>query len=511
MKQSLKTLVWLFCLLLLLIPSDSFSERLQPSNFVYQGAFRLPENYNWGARGLSYYPPGNSGAGSLLVTGFEGLLDDSAYYGEVAIPEPRSEANWENLPMAVFLRQTTAFDGGLIKTTLNTDYVFVSGIQYVPPQGSQTDGKLYGSLNAWYPEGDFGDDSFQTIWFSSLNGSNARGLFFVGPSTAPYHGRKMGDYLFTVPQWYADRYLGGRILVTGRARGTPAGDSPELTTRGGSQGPTLFAFRPRQSDNPAGNSNLDAIPMLYYRVKYPGCAGPDIGLGGQPVDCDYPGFSMCDSWTGGGFVESGRKNAILLLGHKGSTNCYYCGDPTDDSECHQTPAPGECTPMCNESRGYHCGPYERQVIFYDTDELGGATQGLSDPWSVLPYATWRPEPFYLGDAHGHACEDVGGMAVDSLGQRVFMVERGLGTENAAVVHVWQTQAAACPQCVGNPVFLEDVTFPSGTNCECVSGTAITIGSGVIVKHGAAVTFRAPIVKLKPGAKFEMGGQVVIKQ
>ena len=426
--------------------SGEVSERLQPGEFQYRGAFRLPDEFNWGAQGLSYYPEGNSGTGSLLVTGSQSPLDASgqacyeestgcqAYFGEIAVPTPQRTANWEDLPVAEFLRTMTAFDGGLVHNL--TPYGFVSGIQYMPRQGSQTTDKIYASLNAWYPEGDFGEDTFPTIWFNELDGSHPRGLFHVGPKSSPYHGRKMGDYLFSVPKWYADQYLGGRILVTGRSRGTPLGEDESLVA-GGSQGPTLFAFHPWQTENP--NGNLDALPMLYYRSQYPGCAGPDIGVGGTSVSCDYPEFTMCDAWTGAGFVENGQKNAILISGLKGTTNCYYCGDPLDDSECRQEPLPGECDLYCNESRGYHCGPYERQVIFYDTDEVGMAAQGQRDPWRVLPYATWRPEEFYLGDAQGHTCSDVGGMAIDSTGRRLFIIERGLGgfeNENAAVVHIW---------------------------------------------------------------------------
>ena len=38
------------------------------------------------------------------------------------------------------------------------------------------------------------------------------------------------------------------------------------------------------------------------------------------------------------------------------------------------------------------------------------------------------------------------MAVDPVGPRVFMIERDLGTENAAVVHVWEykTSPATIP-------------------------------------------------------------------
>lgn len=191
---------------------------------------------------------------------------------------------------------------------------------------------------------------------------------------------------------------------------------------------------------------------------------------------------------------------------------YYCGDPNDDSECSHTPLPGECNRFCDKSRGYHCGPYERQVIFYDTEELGQAAQGIRNPWSVLPYAIWRPEAFYLkGDSQGNVCGDVGGMAVDNAGRRIFMVERGLGTNNAAVVHVWKYTTVPCPECSGDPVVLRNVTFISGTDCECTASTSITIGPGTTVKSGSTVYFLSPIVKVLSGSKFETGAIVRINQ
>ncbi|MBN2556487.1 MAG: hypothetical protein JXA97_11155 [Anaerolineales bacterium] len=420
------------------------ANRLTPDHFTYQGAFRLPEAFAWGALGMSYYPGGGSGSGSLFVTGFQGLLDGggepcyegsrgcNAYFGEVTIPVPAAAADWESLPLADFNQDMAVFDGGLVQT-VHEAYSFVSGIAYV---AGENGGRLYGSLDEWYPEGSFGDDSFPTIWFSHLDGSDAQGMFHVGPEEPPYHGIKMGAYLFTVPQAYADAYLGGRTLVTGRARGTAPPDSEGLTSEGsiagGSQGPTLFAFSPPEQGQTSGN--LDALPMLYYRVRYPGCAGPDIGVGGEPIDCDYPAYSMCDDWTGAAFLQAGDQAAIAIAGLSGATNCYYCGDPVDDSECRTDPLPGECDLTCGESRGYHCGPYTRQVLFYDTEALGQAALGEVDPWSVLPYAVWEPEELYLPNP---CCYNMGGMAFDLEGGRLFLIERGLGgDQNAAVVHVW---------------------------------------------------------------------------
>jgi len=407
------------------------TERLQPADLSYEGAFRLPDSFNWGARGLSYYPDGDGGAGSLLVTGFESLSDPAhpgescwnpdwncyAYFAEVEIPAPAAEANWEDLPEAALITPLTPFDGGLA-STVHREYLFVSDIEYVPHQGSQTSDKLYGSINLWYAEGVVGESTFPTIWFASLNGSGTRGMFHVGPDEAPYHGRKMGAYLFTVPEWYADDYLGGRTLVTGRSRGTPADAFEPVTVRGGSQGPTLFAFHPWQSDDPTGD--LDALPVLYYRVSFPGCAGPNVG---DPAACDYPAFTMCDEWDGGAFADDGTRRAIMLLGYKGlGENCY--DEP-----------PVDCADPCSAAHGYHCQPYERQVIFSDVHELGHSALGNQNPWVVVPYTAWRPAEFYLA---GHTCWNVGGMTFEPQHRRLFMVERGLGVSetNATVVHVW---------------------------------------------------------------------------
>jgi len=81
------------------------------------------------------------------------------------------------------------------------------------------------------------------------------------------------------------------------------------------------------------------------------------------------------------------------------------------------------------------------------------------------------------------------------------------TNASGVTHTLTT----CQQCLNDPVILENEEFSSETDCQCVSSTYITIGSGVIVRNGGKVIFKAPKVNVKSGATFENGSVVKITQ
>ncbi len=376
-------------------PTSAAGGRLAPSDLGYVGAFRLPDAFAWGARGLAYH---HAGAGALLVTGHD---QRPAEFAPVTIPQPVRARQPEQLPVAQLLAPVRPFDGTILEGVADT--AIVGGIEVVPRTGSQRSEKLYGAINNWYG---VTEESHPTVWMSELDGSSPRGPFHVGPRTPDFHGNQSGDFLFQVPSDYAARYLGGRVLVTGKSRGAFHG----------SQGPTLMAFRPFDQDAPSGD--LDAVKMLAYRIKFPACAGPNVG---DPRACDFPGFTMCDQWEGASFVNTPSRNAILIAGRKGLGPNRY-GEPPAGS--------------CGESKGYHCDPYERQVLFFDVDELGAVALGQRPPWSVLPYAVWRPSELLL---QGHTCAEMGGMAYDPWGRRLFMIEKGIGGDNGAVVHVWTAQ------------------------------------------------------------------------
>ena len=70
---------------------------------------------------------------------------------------------------------------------------------------------------------------------------------------------------------------------------------------------------------------------------------------------------------------------------------------------------------------------------------------------------------------------------------------------------------SCPPCSGTVVIVENVTFPSNKNCECIASTSITTGIGVTFESGADVTFMAPKVFLKPGFHVPPTARINIRQ
>lgn len=70
----------------------------------------------------------------------------------------------------------------------------------------------------------------------------------------------------------------------------------------------------------------------------------------------------------------------------------------------------------------------------------------------------------------------------------------------------------CPEskCPSNGI-IDNVTYSSGTNCTCTHATALSIGANVIIRTGATVTFRAPVVTFQPGFHAESGATVTVTQ
>jgi len=117
-------------------------------------------------------------------------------------------------------------------------------------------------------------------------------------------------------------------------------------------------------------------------------------------------------------------DGILIGGSKGlGPTRYGPGEPAD----------------CSQNKGYHCDPFEIQVIFYDPEEIADVLRGQGKPWHLHPYAVWRPS-----DLWRDTCGSLGGIAFDPKGQQLYVVERLAGPNGKSIVHAYRVRDPSPP-------------------------------------------------------------------
>jgi len=199
---------------------------------------------------------------------------------------------------------------------------------------------------------------------------------------------------------WIDTYTPGKSLAAGKA------DGPGLA--GNSYGPALFAVEPPANNtNPENNTVLPATILLHYP------AAPE----NSPQY--FPQWSECDSWEGAVWIDSHEKSAVLFAGTRGrGATCYgeaaACNDP------------------CNNSKGYHCYPYEPEFAFYNPEDLARVAEGKIAPQEVIPYAhVSLTSTFFTSCSYG-----VGGAAFDTNNGILYVLQQN-GED--PIVHVWKVQ------------------------------------------------------------------------
>ncbi|RMH04075.1 MAG: hypothetical protein D6704_11720 [Nitrospirae bacterium] len=380
--------------------------RIYPSDLVYKGAFRFPKTLNdvsrwgYGGQGLTYYPNGDSLSpndgypGSLFGIGHS----QHQMVSEISIPAPviSLSKNANDLPVATSLQSFADITGGL-RDLIGVDRL--GGVAYLEPHGYQTKEKLYWTVFEYYNAAgiDYVSHGCSDL---TLADPHAQGGWHIGPKGDPeFHSMRTADYIFDVARDWADKHIDGKYLVSGRVR--------EAGAFGSSKGPALFAFAPYQypPDQLSFGAELDAVPLLYY-----------------PEDHPYPDYKACDMWYGGAWLTVGNKSAVVFVGRKSLGEVYYGeGRPGD----------------CSQAKGYHCGPYEAQILFYDPEELAQVARGERNPWDVVPYEIMRPKDYFWENCGWQ----LGGAAFDRQNALLYIVQGGVDTvtdpyEPYPIVHVF---------------------------------------------------------------------------
>jgi len=362
---------------------------LLPDNFVYRGAFRPPatrgdaSRWGYGGAALTYCPTGDAGG---KADGYPGSLFGVGHghhdmVSEISIPAPviPKVRKASELPVARTLQKFADITGGLKARHRFDD---AGGLAWLQKQPGQETDRIYWSFYIYYAVQGLGAIDHPAFGSSALDLStpDARGLWHVGPyGNANFHPKKTANYMFDIPRAWADKHTGGLYLATGKGDG--------CGNAGVSHGPALFAFGPyKDGGPPADRAALTARMMVLY----------------PPRGDWFPYWSTSDAWTGGAWLTSGAKSAVLIAGRRGLGESFY-----------GIPRPGDG----GGGKGYHGAPYEPQMLLYDPADLEKVLAGKCKPWQVLPYAVFRPRQ-YLWRPDG----SVGAVAFDRARSLLYVFE-----------------------------------------------------------------------------------------
>jgi hypothetical protein len=389
--------------------NDSDSSLVQPADFIYLGAFRLPDetsngtSWSYGGSGMGYYPDGDppGGAdgypGSLFSTSF---FPDQNYVSEFSIPAPINSPDKDinDLPIATTLQPFADITEGRQIPGL-ADSLTVSDIQYYPRQAGQTSDKLYWVMFEYYLPLDEIGHGWSEL---DLAHPQSQGMWRLGsfPTSAT------NKYLFEIPQNWADVYTPGKYLLAGRNR----------IPNDGSWGPALYAFGPWNNGNPPANgSAVSATQLLYYPYD-------NENYFGDHMIKDY---SHADEWHDGAWLTIGKRSAVILAGVKALRREYeleYYGPDNVDG--------------CGNSKGWHAEPYFAALLFYDPMLLAASVQGTIASYEIQPYAVLNLEDYMF--QQGCRRQTLGGVGYDRQHGLVYIMEKEVAVDTGKpIVHVFR--------------------------------------------------------------------------
>lgn len=385
--------------------NDIPSGVLAPSDFTYLGAFRLPDgisdvkSFEYGGLAMTYYPGGDpSGVndgypGSLFIAGHQWQYQ----LAEVSIPVPviSGSKNTANLNTAAYLQQfQDIYDVSNLEIPR-------AGLAYLPKQGSQTTDKLYLCWGYHMQQ----EPRDLTHGWCELNLSNPQiqKAWYLAGLEMHIQNLSTNDYMFEIPQSWANTYTPGLRLATGRFRdGGWSG-----------QGPSIFAIGPWNHGNPPANGTALTNKALLLYTSTMDYSGENHVMNN---------YHNSDEWTGGSWLTAGDKAAVIFAGTKGFGECWY-GNPQ-----------GPCE-SC-ENRGWWSNSFRGQIIFYDPADLAKVATGEYQPYQPQPYTTMELDNVFFEITSTQQKYHTGDIAYDRQNRLLYLIEYG-GEGEKPLIHVWR--------------------------------------------------------------------------
>ena len=398
---------------------------LDPADLVYLGAFRLPDDsggmgWDYSGHGMTYYPEGDPGGGG---DGFGGSLyivghDQQLFVAEVSIPEPIISDSLEDLNTAVTLQPFADITGGRITEDLALPRM---GIEYLPAMGEMTEAKLHFALGQ-HIQGFEPSHGWASL---DLSNPSPAGLWVFDGFT----NYATNDYLFEIPQDWADTYVQGYRLAAGRFReGVWSGF-----------GPAIFAYAPWLDGNPpAPGATLTAVqPLLLYGTQPEG--NPEI-LADESTMMN--GYAESDHWWGAAWLTSNVGDTVVFTGTKALGENWYgfANGVVWDYACADDPnlTCPDVPDFPYDNRGFWAEGFMPMVLFFDPADLAKVATGEWETYQPQPYASLDLTDYWFDPVTRveiYKRDLVGAAAFDRADGLLFIVER-LGDETKSVIHVF---------------------------------------------------------------------------
>jgi hypothetical protein len=441
--------------------SEVVTPLVQPVDFQYLGAFRLPggfdrpATFSYGGNAMTFNPSGDpSGSpdgfpGSLFITGHErmpyGELPNGNQFAEVNIPVPVLSKNPDALNTAGFMQEFRDAAQGLFTTY---DEIPRIGILYLSTP--VTGPRIHIAWGQHFHES-LEDQAPTHAWISpNLSSPNPHGTWYIGNQSL----YSVNGYMFEIPVLWADTNAYGRYVGTGRYRdGGWSG-----------QGPQLFAYSPwiDSSGTPAASgTHLQETVLLRYVSS---TETEDV------VSHSLNGYQHTDEWEGGAWVTTTTgKSGVLFAGTKGTGAKYWYGwahPAGPEYPCIETDFLGQFT-LCRNANGTPCPDgdltgcqdhseyrgwwgtrFDAQFILYDPANLARVASGEIETWVPQPYAIIDIDDYLLNNPSGveqgmlgtgvQRRYRIGDVAYDRSNDLIYVLEL-FADETKPVVHVWRVR------------------------------------------------------------------------
>ena len=392
------------------------TQRIQPSDLVYRGAFRLPagtsdvKTWAWGGYAMTYYPGGDS---SGPADGYPGSIYGAGHswehqISEISIPAPVISAS-KNVNE---LNTATTLQG--FQDVLNVSHLEIprTAIAYLPAQGSQTTDKLHIAWGYHMQEA----PANETHAWGELNLADFQRQGDWHLANLPLQNQNMStnDYMSDIPAAWATANAQGRLLATGRYR----------DGGWGGEGPSLFAIAPwSQGNPPANHTALQNTPLLLYTSTY---TNPD-------VHHTMTSYSHADEWSGMVWATAGSKAAVIFVGTKGTGDTWYGNEEGPCLEC--------------DNRGWWATGFEAQFLFYDPNDLAMVAAGTMQTYEPQPYATLNVDQYLYHITSTQQKHHLGAACFDRSGRYLYVFEvfADGDEKDKPLVHVWEIQGATTPE------------------------------------------------------------------